>query len=428
MKRVTILVLFIALLAPIESQSQAPSVPRIPLRAGLTIVTALNDPDKGDYESIKRFVETNDKTVRLRYSAEVPDSGDDNPFAAILGGGRQQKPAPKSNEGKSRTVNATRTVNRVDLENATDYRWLFGDSAPEMYPGSTAVGLSRKVLTNLKTKGETELRVPELGIAGALGSFLSGILSSPDLDSATMVSGTLKRVEASPVPFKVIVNDDPVELMAIHARGELGDEDAEFWILDDADNPLALKWEVGENRLQVIRLSYPDPVPTTAGAGKPATPMPGAGAGAGAGKGDGGGAGAGAGAGAGGAAAGTAKRIEEDLSKEGRAIVYGIYFDFASDRIKEESEPVLAEIAQVLRQNPTWNLNVEGHTDSIGGDTYNLDLSRRRSAAVKQALTTRYKIGVERLQTSGFGASRPKDRNDTMEGRARNRRVELVKG
>src|SRR5687768_350708 len=55
-------------------------------------------------------------------------------------------------------------------------------------------------------------------------------------------------------------------------------------------------------------------------------------------------------------AAGTAKRIEEDLAKEGRAIVYGIYFDFASDRIKEESEPVLSEIAQVLRQNATWNL------------------------------------------------------------------------
>ena len=89
---------------------------------------------------------------------------------------------------------------------------------------------------------------------------------------------------------------------------------------------------------------------------------------------------------------------------------------------------MLAEIAQVLRENPTWNLNVEGHTDSIGGDAYNLDLSRRRSAAVKQALTSRYTINLNRLQTSGFGAARPKDRNDTMEGRARNRRVELVKG
>jgi outer membrane protein OmpA-like peptidoglycan-associated protein len=415
MQKLTVLVLFTAMLAPIESRSQAPSPLRIPLRTGLTIVTALNDPDKGDYESIKRFIDVNDKAVRLRYSAEVLDSGDDNPLASIFGGGRQQKPVPKPNPGKTLTVNTVRSVNRADLEKATDYRWLFGDNMPEAFPGSTAVGVSRKVLTNLKTKGQSELRVPEGGIAGALGSFLSGILASSDLDSATMLSGTLKRVETTPLPFKVIVNDDPVELMAVHARGQLGDNDAEFWILDDGDNPLALKWEVGDVRLQVIRLSYPDPVSTTLADGKPvAAAKPAAGdmnADA-----------------AANAAAGTAKRIEEDLAKEGRSVIYGIYFDFASDRIKEESEPVLAEIAQVLRENPTWNLNVEGHTDSIGGDTYNLDLSRRRSAAVKQALTSRYKIGLDRLQTSGFGASRPKDRNDTMEGRARNRRVELVKG
>ena len=227
-----------------------------------------------------------------------------------------------------------------------------------------------------------------------------------------MVAGSLKRVEAKPVPFKVILNDDPVELMAVHARGQLGDEAAEFWILDDGDNPLALKWEVGDVRLQVIRLSYPDPVLTTRKDGVPAAPAEPAAAPSSPAN----------------AAAGTAKRIEEDLAKEGRSIVYGIYFDFASDRIKEESEPVLSEIAQVLRANPSWNLNVEGHTDSIGSDADNLDLSRRRSAAVKQALTARYKIDLNRLQTSGYGEARPKDRNDTMEGRARNRRVELVKG
>jgi outer membrane protein OmpA-like peptidoglycan-associated protein len=172
----------------------------------------------------------------------------------------------------------------------------------------------------------------------------------------------------------------------------------------------------------VIKLMFPVAAERTVtdGAG-------GAAAKAGAGQAEGGGAGGSSGASAANAAAGTAKRIEEDLATEGRAIVYGIYFDFASDRIKEESEPVLAEIAQVLRQNATWNLNVEGHTDNIGGDAYNLDLSRRRSAAVKQALTSRHRIGPDRLQTSGFGASSPKDRNDTMEGRARNRRVELVK-
>jgi len=282
---------------------------------------------------------------------------------------------------------------------------MYNEQQPETFPGSTAVGVSRKVLTALKTKGEADLRVPEGGIAGALGNLLGGLLSSSDVDSATMKQGTLKRVEAKPVPFKVILNDDPVELMAIHARGQLGENAAEFWILDDGDNPLALKWEVADTRLQVIRLSYPENVLTTKETGPATSATP-----------------------AVNAAAGTARRIEEDLAKDGRSIIYGIYFDFASDRIKEESEPVLSEIAQVLRTNPTWNLNVEGHTDSIGSDADNLDLSRRRAAAVKQALTTRYKIDLNRLQTSGYGESRPKDRNDTMEGRARNRRVELVKG
>jgi OOP family OmpA-OmpF porin len=70
---------------------------------------------------------------------------------------------------------------------------------------------------------------------------------------------------------------------------------------------------------------------------------------------------------------------------------------------------------------------VDGHTDNIGGDTFNLDLSQRRAAAVKQALATRYHIGPDRLSTAGFGATRPVESNDTMEGRARNRRVELVR-
>jgi outer membrane protein OmpA-like peptidoglycan-associated protein len=121
------------------------------------------------------------------------------------------------------------------------------------------------------------------------------------------------------------------------------------------------------------------------------------------------------------------EKIERDLARDGRAVIYGIYFDFASDRIKEESEPVLTEIADVMVKNPTWKLNVEGHTDSIGGTAANLDLSRRRAAAVTQALSARHHISADRLAPGGFGAARPKDTNNTIEGRARNRRVELVR-
>ena len=72
-------------------------------------------------------------------------------------------------------------------------------------------------------------------------------------------------------------------------------------------------------------------------------------------------------------------------------------------------------------------LSIEGHTDNIASDQYNLALSARRAAAVKAALGTQFRIAGARLSTAGFGESSPRDRNDTLEGRARNRRVELVR-
>jgi OOP family OmpA-OmpF porin len=113
--------------------------------------------------------------------------------------------------------------------------------------------------------------------------------------------------------------------------------------------------------------------------------------------------------------------------KNGRAQVYGIYFDFGSDVLRPESQTVLDQIAQVMREHPDWKLGVEGHTDNIGGDAYNLDLSNRRATTVKQVLDTRYHVDPERLSPAGFGSTRPVDSNDTLEGRARNRRVELVR-
>jgi len=87
----------------------------------------------------------------------------------------------------------------------------------------------------------------------------------------------------------------------------------------------------------------------------------------------------------------------------------------------------LKEIAEVLKRHPAWKLSVGGHTDGIGGDAFNLDLSKRRAAAVKDALVKKYAIEATRLSTAGFGKSQPKDTNDTLEGRAHNRRVELIR-
>lgn len=128
-----------------------------------------------------------------------------------------------------------------------------------------------------------------------------------------------------------------------------------------------------------------------------------------------------------GAAPAAGAQLEQELATTGKAVVYDVHFSFNSDRIREESTPRLAEIANVLRKHPDWKLAVNGHTDSIGGDRYNLELSRRRAAAVKHALVKSHGIDAARLMTDGFGALQPRDTNETLSGRARNRRVELIK-
>jgi outer membrane protein OmpA-like peptidoglycan-associated protein len=121
------------------------------------------------------------------------------------------------------------------------------------------------------------------------------------------------------------------------------------------------------------------------------------------------------------------KKIEQELSKKKKAVVYGIYFDFNSDKIKPESKQVLDEIAEALKDNPNWRLTIDGHTDNIGGDAYNLDLSRRRSLSVKQALVAQYHIASDRLSSTGSGVAGAIDTNDTIIGRSHNRRVELTR-
>jgi outer membrane protein OmpA-like peptidoglycan-associated protein len=119
--------------------------------------------------------------------------------------------------------------------------------------------------------------------------------------------------------------------------------------------------------------------------------------------------------------------IEKELSEHGKVDVYSIYFSFNSNTIREESQPTLKEISEVLRRHPDWKLRVDGHTDNIGSAPYNLDLSKRRAGSVRETLVKQYGVQAGRLLTGGYGASRPKDTNDTLEGRARNRRVELSK-
>ena len=118
--------------------------------------------------------------------------------------------------------------------------------------------------------------------------------------------------------------------------------------------------------------------------------------------------------------------IGTELKETGRAKVYGINFDFNSDVIREESKPTLNQIAALLKENADWKMTVEGHTDNVGGETFNKSLSERRAKAVKDFLVA---AGIDeaRLNSAGLGLSKPIGDNSTEFGRAQNRRVELVK-
>jgi outer membrane protein OmpA-like peptidoglycan-associated protein len=119
--------------------------------------------------------------------------------------------------------------------------------------------------------------------------------------------------------------------------------------------------------------------------------------------------------------------MRNKLITEGKLVTYGIYFDSGSDKIKPESAGTMKEIATVLKENPTVKIKIIGHTDSDGDDARNLDLSKRRAISVKSALSTEYGIEAARIETDGKGETEPIAQNTTSEGKAKNRRVELIK-
>lgn len=122
----------------------------------------------------------------------------------------------------------------------------------------------------------------------------------------------------------------------------------------------------------------------------------------------------------------TADALARDISSEGRAIVNGILFDTDSGVLKAESDPALLEMAKLLKSNPSMKVFIVGHTDNAGQPAHNLDLSQSRALSVVKALVTRHHIDAKRLEGKGVGSLAPIASNRSEEGRAKNRRVELV--
>lgn len=121
-----------------------------------------------------------------------------------------------------------------------------------------------------------------------------------------------------------------------------------------------------------------------------------------------------------------AEQMAQKISASGKVALYGLYFDTGKATVKAGSKPTLRQVANLLKSTPGLKLLVVGHTDNRGGFDYNINLSKRRAAAVVNALTHDYNIAAARLKPWGDGETAPTASNDTATGRAKNRRVELV--
>jgi outer membrane protein OmpA-like peptidoglycan-associated protein len=331
----------------------------------------------GDLETITTITDITPKTMTLKLEAEIVI----NP----------PKP-PATSPITTRHDTGYRIVDIADLASSRHLMDYFHSNKTEHFPGSTSVTISADTLNQLRA-GKTATFDYQIDPSDLLNATFSGHATISEALTSfgmnRMLNCPLSRAEPTDVSIPVLVNDVPTELPAIHAVCIMNqDEQANFYILDQPSNPLLLATQVApsQDRSQIIKISWlQKPINGKA----PQSSM------------------------------------ESNLADKKPVEIYGIYFDFSSSEIKPASEAVLKQIAEIMQRNPTWKLNVSGHTDNVGDAAYNLGLSQRRAAAVKDALVTRYKISPDRLATSGFGASQPIAPNTTFEGRARNRRVEL---
>lgn len=119
--------------------------------------------------------------------------------------------------------------------------------------------------------------------------------------------------------------------------------------------------------------------------------------------------------------------LEEAIEKDGKIALYGILFDVGKSDIKPESETALKQITDYLTKNPAVKIIVVGHTDNTGVYSANITLSRSRAESIKNYLITNGKIEASRLMSEGVGSLCPVTTNTSTEGKALNRRVEIVK-
>jgi outer membrane protein OmpA-like peptidoglycan-associated protein len=363
--------------------SSATSSMTIPLVEGLVQTGVISD-QYGDHESVRSIKNVTPKTMDFVLNNELVVR--DESTGKIVSGDKNSSQPTKRGSG-------TRVIDVADLANAHRLMHYFRIGKTEHFPGSIPLGASTEVLNQLRAGQPAQLDFqadPESTLAAQFQGHAALIETQIQWNGNFMYKCTLERVGTADLSFPVLVNGVRTELPVLHAKcSEGGDDEAHFYFLDQPSNGLLLATVLSafDARSQIVKIEFPTGPP--AGAAKGPTPM------------------------------------EQALADKQKVEIYGIYFDFNSSTIKPESETVLQQISDILHKNPSWKLSVAGHTDNKGDNAFNQGLSERRAAAVKSALVDEYKIAPDRLTTSGFGASQPIETNATMEGRARNRRVEL---
>jgi len=306
-----------------------------------------------------------------------------------------------------------RRVRRQDIAQATRINLFYSSLDPQMFAGQTFEETSMRGLMLLKTgaavpyvigviDGEDPMggigallqRVAAQSGGGKAGdSPLAGMASLFTTAGHTYYRGDLRRVEAAPVTLPVLLDGVPVLLPALHVQGTLvnggNSLQAQFWWLDSPAWPVTLKWSLSREghvaSQQVTKIDLPPPV-----------------------------------------ALGSSGGIAEQLNRSCHVELSGIYFNTGSATLLPESQPALRNIAQAVVQSKQPVLDIDGHTDNVGTAKLNQDLSLRRAQAVRQALLSQFGISPKKLTANGFGFTRPVESNDSVEGRAHNRRVELT--
>ncbi len=122
----------------------------------------------------------------------------------------------------------------------------------------------------------------------------------------------------------------------------------------------------------------------------------------------------------------SASEMSKAIASTGKVAIYGIFFDTGKSEVKPESKPSLEQIAALMKSEPATRVHIVGHTDSVGSFESNMGLSKRRADAIIAMLSRDYGVSAPRLTANGVAHLAPVATNATEEGRAKNRRVELV--